>query len=220
MDTLRKVLIYVSISDNENFDEYKYLLGKLPRTKQQRINAYRKDIDKKLSLFADLLVRSYVCDILGEKNFRLQFVKNIYGKPELLNYSGLKYNVSHTKNAIIIGFASDEIGVDIEKNRTYDLEIAKRFFTQNEYLHVLNSNFNNRFIEIWTKKEAYVKWLGQGFNKKLSSFDVLDEEISKKIFTFLFDDYVISVCGYNMMELDKFVVFNEETAKQYIDKCI
>lgn len=220
MKSLINTMFYILIDECSDFDKYQYLLNRLPCSKRQKIGTYRDDIDKKLSLFSDLLVRSYVCNLLHIDNSELAFAQNPYGKPMLLNYPFVKYNISHTRNAIIIAFSDDEIGVDIERIRSYDLGIARRFFSQNEYSYILDNNSHNRFVEIWTRKEAYVKWLGKGLYISLSSFDVFDTEISKGITTFYIGDYVISVCGIKDFKSDDVIVMNEEMAKQYIDSSI
>ncbi|HXU35729.1 MAG TPA: 4'-phosphopantetheinyl transferase superfamily protein [Blastocatellia bacterium] len=75
-----------------------------------------------------------------------------------------------------------EIGVDIEHIRpdfaTYD--IAERFFSASEVqrLRSLPSAFHTEaFFNCWTRKEAYIKAIGEGLSMPLDTFDVsLGEE--------------------------------------------
>ena len=117
--------------------------------------------------------------ILGEKlNLSpetLNFTVKNQGKPVLSpaqNSMNLSFNLSHSNGKVLLGIAfpsslgtSVEIGVDLEKKRPIDaLKVAKRFFHPSEYERLLHSSPANRddlFFTYWTKKEAYVKCLGE-----------------------------------------------------------
>ena len=58
----------------------------------------------------------------------------------------------------------------------------------------------NRFFEIWTQKEAYLKFKGTGISGGLNRFNVF--EIPEKINTFIIDGYVISVCSEKEFEIE------------------
>ena len=102
-----------------------------------------------------------------------------HGKPffadPLLN--GVHFSLSHTKGIAVCAVADTEIGCDIEltKARKMDsqraVKIAKRYFAPDEYEMILSDQAES-FFSIWTRKEAYVKWTGQGFAEGFSSFSV------------------------------------------------
>ena len=76
--------------------------------------------------------------------------------------------------------------------------IAKRFFSENEYKYILESESQgNAFYEIWTKKEAYVKFLGTGLSTPLSSFDVTNKNLSSKFYTKQISEYMLSIFSEN-----------------------
>lgn len=112
----------------------------------------------------------------------------------LFKYQPFFPSVSHTSNIIVIVVSNNEIGVDIEKIRNADLRIAKRFFTKYEQEYILENSLvqNNRFYEVWTKKEAYMKYVGKGLHMPINSFNVFDRNISEKLKTFKRDDYSLS----------------------------
>lgn len=87
------------------------------------------------------------------------------------------------------------MGVDVERIRSADLKIARRFFTDNEYRYITKtgSDIDIRFFEIWTKKEAFIKYIGKGLSIPLNSFDVFDENISHGLQTSMIDGYTVSV---------------------------
>ncbi|MCF6094294.1 4'-phosphopantetheinyl transferase superfamily protein [Microaerobacter geothermalis] len=65
------------------------------------------------------------------------------------------------------------MGVDIEQIRPIDMEIANRFFTQEErevLFHLPGNDQLSFFYELWTLKESFVKAIGQGLSCPLDSF--------------------------------------------------
>jgi 4'-phosphopantetheinyl transferase len=98
----------------------------------------------------------------------LQFTYTNKGKPLLINHLGINFNISHSKNLAVYGITKENlIGVDIEylRNNLEVLALAKRFFSEQEYLTISNLSGNtqlNLFFHLWTCKEAYLKAVGLG----------------------------------------------------------
>lgn len=182
-----------------NFSVYLPLLRLLSQEKINRISRFCFDVDKKLSVVSDLFVRYLICSTLYKKNEELIFATDNYGKPYIEGVQDFYYNISHTQNAIAVATSKIPVGVDIERIQVFDNRIVERFFSQNEAKYIKSSieNQKDRFCEIWTKKEAYVKWLGKGLSVPLNSFDVLDGNLPCLFRTFVKEDYRISVCGEN-----------------------
>lgn len=138
------------------FDEYheKYLEF-IPTEKQERIYKFRFIMDKKLGIFSDLFVSYLACSMLNLNYSDLVFGTNDFGKPYLVGYPNFHYNISHTRNAVIIGISENPIGVDIEKVKSAEIGIAERFFCKNELKYILSRSreFEKSFCEIWTKKD-------------------------------------------------------------------
>lgn len=92
--------------------------------------------------------------------------------------SGITFNVSHSGGIALYAFARHrEIGVDVEQiRRDFDVEsIAQRFFScsEQEQLGALpESEKIDAFFRCWTRKEAYIKAIGEGLSLPLSQFDV------------------------------------------------
>ncbi|MDR0943652.1 MAG: 4'-phosphopantetheinyl transferase superfamily protein [Ruminococcus sp.] len=158
--------------------------------KKAYLKNFKYIVDCKLSLYAELLVRQKIMNITGIKNEEIIFSKGSNGKPFLVGYPKINFNISHTRNALAVAFSEEEIGVDIERAATADLQVAKRCFCDAEldYLYK-HENINSAFFEIWTKKEAYIKSSGIGLNIPLKSFCVIGDSRYK---TFYAGDYIIS----------------------------
>ena len=101
------------------------------------------------------------------------------GKPYLAApYSQLKFNLSHAGDWALLAVSDGrELGVDVEKIRPLpELEqIAERFFAPIEREALLALPAEQRltaFFTCWTRKEAYIKALGDGLRQPLDEFAV------------------------------------------------
>lgn len=121
-----------------------------------------------------------------------EILKTDNGKPYIKTCHSLYFNVSHSKDLQAVAISDSEVGVDIEFIRKVDLRAVKRF-TKAEEEYILSENSLERFFEVWTKKEAYLKYNGVGLSGGLNSFNVF--EVSPYIKTFKIDQYFLSVCG-------------------------
>lgn len=103
------------------------------------------------------------------------------GKPALASpwdRSDLRFNLSHTGNVVAFAVSRGaEVGIDLERVRPLpDLEgVAERFFAAAEIRALLDLTPEQRlraFYRIWTRKEAFVKAVGDGLAHSLSDFVV------------------------------------------------
>jgi 4'-phosphopantetheinyl transferase len=164
--------------------------------RRQQIEKFRFSIDKKLSLYAEIVVRQNAIRKLCIQEKDILFAETEFGKPFLVGYPYFCFNISHTRNALAVAFADCPVGVDLERIREIDMGIANRFFTQSESVYISQTNDpDSAFYEIWTKKEAYIKWVGKGLSIPLRSFSVVDEPICHGLITHRHSDYIISVCS-------------------------
>ena len=108
----------------------------------------------------------------------IQFTYNKYDKPALVNEPALQFNVSHSHEGLLVGFVWDTaIGVDIEYIRTMDGidDIARRYFSPVEnaaYMSVAEHEKPDTFFNCWTRKEAFIKAVGEGLSFPLDEFVV------------------------------------------------
>jgi 4'-phosphopantetheinyl transferase len=91
---------------------------------------------------------------------------------------GIRYNVSNSGDLALYAVTlGREIGVDLEHVRPMPdgIDIAKRFFSapENEIFAGLDESVRDlAFFNCWTRKEAYIKAVGEGLSMPLDRFDV------------------------------------------------
>lgn len=111
----------------------------------------------------------------------LRFSYGPKGKPEFaggLEESGIKFNLSHSSEFALLAVTQGlTVGVDLEwiKPDFATDDIAERFFSATE-VQTLQSlpaaHQAEAFFSCWTRKEAYIKALGEGLSVPLESFAV------------------------------------------------
>ena len=109
---------------------------------------------------------------------------------------------------MICSVSENPVGCDIEKIRSIKSGFEKRFFTQNEvsYLDKFTDEAKlKQFFRLWTMKESYMKFTGDGMKLALNRFEFIIED-SVKVFRdgsltscfikeYEFLDYCISICA-------------------------
>jgi 4'-phosphopantetheinyl transferase len=99
------------------------------------------------------------------------------GKP-ILDEGRIKFSVSHSGDMVLFGFTRGcEIGIDVEQIRPLQdvVAIAHRFFCHDEAAELMSLPPDERlhaFFLCWTRKEAYIKALGEGLYMPLDGFRV------------------------------------------------
>jgi 4'-phosphopantetheinyl transferase len=126
-------------------------------------------------------LRTLLAAYLGTGPELIRFTYGPRGKPFLaapFEDSGLFFNLSNSDELALVGLVRGvEIGVDVEYlKRMPDCEvIAERFFSESErkVLRELPAERKEEaFFNCWTRKEAYLKAVGEGLAAPLDSFDV------------------------------------------------
>lgn len=126
------------------------------------------------------ILRKLLARYLGREACELKFLYGPRGKPSLEPrdaITAIRFNISHSQGLGILAFSRiSELGVDVEQVRIINAEeIAERFFSPEELAELLALPRDARtegFFRCWTRKEAYVKALGDGLLIPLNSFSV------------------------------------------------
>ena len=153
----------------------------LTDAERERASRFVFDRDRRRFTVARAGLRRLLSARLGVRPESVELVYGAHGKPALApNHaaSDVRFNVSHTDDVAVYAFSSGhEIGVDVECVRALgDAEdIAARFFSRCEneaYLALDQDDRPQGFFNCWTRKEAFVKALGDGLAFPLDRFDV------------------------------------------------
>ena len=135
-----------------------------------------------------LILGSY----LRKKPREIEFKIGRFGKLYLPG-DNLFFNVSHSNDAFLLGFCfGGKIGVDIEMLKgSEDLpSMVDYAFSEDEALFCSYGKNHERFTEIWTLKEAFLKAAGVGLVNRLTSVtvsgnvknDILRHQLNHKTF--------------------------------------
>lgn len=206
-ETFNNLQLYLIKNTEEQFGSlHEKLLKYVSADRREKILKYHFDVDKVLSLYGAVLTRYCLIHLLNCKNNELHFLYEENGKPyldpdkcgHLLGSDSIDFNFSHTKNAVFLGVIKNgSIGTDIERIKAAPLKVMDSVFHLEEKKYVLEETGdkrNERFFEIWTRKEAFSKCSGLGLLSDLRSVNTLDGPYLKYIFTKILDGYALSVC--------------------------
>jgi 4'-phosphopantetheinyl transferase len=83
------------------------------------------------------------------------------------------FNLSHSGKWILCGVGDKNIGLDVEIIKEINLNVAKRFYADEEYYSIIAvSKYEQQrlFYRYWTLKESYIKAEGLGLSIPLNSF--------------------------------------------------
>ena len=147
----------------------------------QRAGRFRFDQDRKEYILTRGTLRVVLGSYLDVAPKELRFAYSEYGRPRLTAESAanaLDFNISHSHGVALLAFAQERrIGIDVEKvRRDFETsEIAERFFSEAERTALRELQREQRhqaFFLCWSRKEAFIKALGEGLSHPLDQFDV------------------------------------------------
>lgn len=150
----------------------------LPAVERARARRYAFERDRRRFVVGRGRLRRLLAARLDVRPEEVELVSGPRGKPGLPAGSGLTFNMARSGEVAVYAFSRDrEIGVDVEELRDLpDADtIATRFFSRREvaaYLALNPSDKTAGFFNCWTRKEAFVKALGDGLHHPLDGFDV------------------------------------------------
>jgi 4'-phosphopantetheinyl transferase len=166
---------------NQNEATIEGLWELLTSEERQRAQRYCFQKGQQQFVVARGVLRQLLARYTGLAPAALKLTSNSYGRPSLAkdsNPAQLNFNLSHSGNLVLYAFSRGRsVGIDIEAMRqeVATLEIAKNFFSLDEVtaLKAVPAELHTvAFFNGWTRKEAYIKALGEGLSHPLQSFSV------------------------------------------------
>jgi 4'-phosphopantetheinyl transferase len=162
-------------------DAFRASAALLSGAERDRASSFAFDSDRRRFTIARAGLRTLLAARLGLTPEAVELTYGKNGKPALASEqaeSGLRFNVSHAANVAAYAFSfGQDIGVDVENIREVANAdgIAARFFSarENQAYHTLDPEDKPLgFLNCWTRKEAFIKALGDGLTYSLRDFDV------------------------------------------------
>jgi 4'-phosphopantetheinyl transferase len=147
----------------------------------ERVRAARFafDRDRRTFVMSHGILRRVLGKVCHDNPARLRFRQGLRGKPYLVDAPpGLQFNLSHTEGFCLVGVTRGAaIGVDVERVRATDdmPQLVRQCFSaaeQREFDALPQADRCRAFFKGWTRKEAFIKAIGDGLSYPLESFDV------------------------------------------------
>jgi len=150
----------------------------------ERLRAGRmvRDRDRGRFVVAHGVTREALAYCIGLDPRNIRFAHGSHGKPRLAGSpADVRFSLTHSGDQALLAIAAGrEVGVDIEKECNLDVcELAHHVFSPREIdsLEALPQDDRHRgFFRAWTRKESFVKALGDGLSFPLQAFDVSVDE--------------------------------------------
>ncbi len=143
----------------------------------------------------------------------LAFATTEHGKPYFAGRRDIHFSLSHTQGAVMCAVSGAETGCDIDsiRNRSSLYSVARKVFTPRELAFCMRTptldeemEFYNgicidpeAFCHIWTRKEAYAKYTGEGLAEIMTGFDI--DGIDATVHSEGLGHYVWAVCAPTLM---------------------
>lgn len=124
-----------------------------------------RDVATAARAMLDRLLRHYTGSAVAP-----EILRGPHGKPHAPSAGGIEFNLSHSGPYVLLAFARGQaLGVDVERRRRRLslLALARRFFAAEEAEALAALPEPDRpacFLQLWTRKEAVLKALGEGLN--------------------------------------------------------
>ena len=120
------------------------------------------------------------------------FEYGIYGKPFIIGYPNIHFNISHCREAVLCVVSSRPVGVDVESIRSYKDSLVEYTMNPQEIAQIHQAERPEaEFIRLWTMKEATTKLIGTGISNDMKT--VLDTT-KYKYTTVDRQRYIYTVC--------------------------
>ncbi|MDX2362356.1 MAG: 4'-phosphopantetheinyl transferase superfamily protein [Crocinitomicaceae bacterium] len=144
------------------------LLDLYEELKARELNGFMvDDAFKNYQVINAVFVKS-ILEVYTKKEVATEELEvNAHGKP-FLNpeiFNGLHFNKSNTKDHIVLAIAKFPLGIDLEPVReTFKESILKRIVHPEDHLKIESAA---QFYQLWSIKEAFVKYIGTGLHVPL-----------------------------------------------------
>jgi 4'-phosphopantetheinyl transferase len=155
----------------------------LSRADIEHGSRFRAALDRDVALASRIVQRLALTMATGDEvpPAAWRFVPGERGRPELASppkrWSGLRFSAANTIGLVGCAVRMDRaVGLDLERRRdTLPAELLDRIFSERERAELLRLGERDRperFMRLWTAKEAYLKARGVGIVDELDQVEI------------------------------------------------
>jgi 4'-phosphopantetheinyl transferase len=144
-----------------------------------RADGYKFEVHRNQFMVYRCALRQILSLYYNKSPKDLMFSYSEHGKPYVLIDSfQLQFNLSHSDEMAVLGVTKYSlIGMDIEHIKPFNemQSIAKQFFAETEFCKFISLPEKDKldaFYNIWTRKEAFVKAVGEGLSYPLDKLTI------------------------------------------------
>lgn len=159
--------------------ELNYLEAHVSADRIERSRKYKAELDRRRSLGVEALLNYALQETYPFLSSPVKLEKDVHEKPHLISLLGqtesggpnqIEFSLSHSGSYAACAIASVPVGIDIERHKSDNAGVARRFFTRSECEDITD---DERFYLYWTLKESFLKAVGQGLSLPMNSFSVI-----------------------------------------------
>lgn len=162
----------------------------------QYIQAHQNHRAREISYLSFCLLKQYVLLLYQIDMTDLLLACNEHGRPQFREFD---FNISHSGNLLAIGISKEKIGVDIQQITHFQKQeqLAKKILDNGSLQQYLLEKTPQAFIREFAKKEAYLKYLGTGFDA--SYIQTIKPEFCRTLSVqdATGNDYILACCCQN-----------------------
>ncbi|NWF70506.1 MAG: 4'-phosphopantetheinyl transferase superfamily protein [Chloroflexi bacterium] len=169
-----EIHLYSAVLDIHHSGTLTHLLS---ADEQERAQRLRFEQDRRRFIVRRGLLRQLLGVYLSQEAQTLKFAYTLHRKPYLPGYP-LHFNVADAEDRALFAFARYQaLGVDLEHMHPMpDMEdVVSSMFSATEqrmYRALPAAQKSAGFFNCWTRKEAFIKAMGEGLSYPLADFDV------------------------------------------------
>jgi 4'-phosphopantetheinyl transferase len=183
--TISEGEVHIWTADCDAID-YEPMWGLLDVEEVNRAKRFREPRDSRRYVVSHGVMRSILSKYMNEKPKFIKYERGYYGKPGIAGGSWLRFNMSHSNGMAAYAIASgQDVGIDLEYMREIPfMELSRSVLSTNEDAYLRSVPVKERlnvFYMFWTRKEAYIKAIGEGLYMQLSDVDVSSNDKWNKL---------------------------------------
>lgn len=135
------------------------MLALLPSARRERVLRIKEPEKRREPLCAYLILRRALWEQYRWREFPPMALTNL-GKPYFPDHPDVRFNLSHTSGAVLVGVSDRPLGVDIEKIRPVSQRTMRR---------LADGETEGEFFRSWVRREALGKCAGTGVGTMLAA---------------------------------------------------